>query len=89
MKRVVRSTPVLFAALACALPLSLFADEARTKIDVKKYTIDAAINPRTQSIEATAKIEFTPLENANQVTFELNNALNVSKAVDAKGVTIL
>ncbi len=87
MKRVVRITPLL-AALVCVLPFSLSADEARTKIDVKKYTIDASINPRTQSIEATAKIEFTPLENANQVTFELNNALTVSKAVDASGTVM-
>jgi hypothetical protein len=88
MKRVVRSTPYFLAALLCILPPSLFGDEARTKIDVKKYTINAAINPRTQSIEATAKIDFTPLENANQVTFELNNALNISKAVDATGVVM-
>ncbi len=58
------------------------------KIDVKKYTINAAINPRTQSIEATAKIDFTPLENANQITFELNNALTISKAVDATGAVM-
>ena len=87
MKRVVRSTHLL-AALVCVLPLTLFAEETRTRIDVQKYTIDASINPRTQSIEATAKIDFTPLENANQATFELNNALTVSKATDDKGATI-
>ena len=87
MKRVVRSTHLL-ATFACVLPFTLSADEARTKIDVQKYTIDAAINPRTQSIEATAKIDFTPLENANQVTFELNNALTVSKAIDETGATM-
>jgi aminopeptidase N len=89
MKRVVRSTSLLLA-LVCVLParLLLAADEGRTHIDVKKYTIDARINPRTQSIEATAKIDFTPLENANQATFELNNALTVSKATDATGATI-
>jgi hypothetical protein len=54
-------------------------------IQVQKYTIDADINPRTQSISATAKIEFTPLDNSNDVSFELNNALTVSKAVDAAG----
>jgi aminopeptidase N len=87
MKRAVPSLHLL-VALACLWPVSLSADESRTKIDVQKYTIDAAINPRTQSIEATAKIDFTPLENANQATFELNNALTVSKATDAKGATM-
>jgi aminopeptidase N len=87
MKRVVRSTPLL-VALACVFSAALLADEARTKIDVQKYIINAAINPRTQSIEATAKIDFTPLENANQATFELNNALTVSKTTDATGATM-
>jgi tetratricopeptide (TPR) repeat protein len=54
-------------------------------IQVQKYTIDADINPRTQSISATAKIDFTPLDNSNDVSFELNNALTVSKAVDSAG----
>ncbi len=54
-------------------------------IQVQKYTIDADINPRTQSITATAKIDFTPLDNSNDVSFELNNALTVSKAVDSTG----
>jgi aminopeptidase N len=55
------------------------------RIDVKKYVIDANINPRTQSITATAKIDFTPLDDTNTATFELNNALTVSKATDAAG----
>ena len=54
-------------------------------IQVQKYTIDADINPRTQSLSATARIEFTPLDNAKDVSFELNNALTVSKAVDSAG----
>jgi tetratricopeptide (TPR) repeat protein len=88
MTRVVRSIHLVLFALVCVLPFSLFADDVRTKINVQKYIIDAAINPRTQSIEATAKIDFTPLENANQVTFELNNALTVSKAVDSTGANM-
>jgi len=74
---------VLFLLAAAA-----WGQDRRSRIDVQRYTIDAQINPRTQSLTATAKIEFTPLETANDVTFELNNALNVSKAVDDKGETI-
>jgi tetratricopeptide (TPR) repeat protein len=73
------------------LPAGLFwAQEGRTppRIDVQKYTIDATINPRTQSIEATAKIDFTSLENGNEATFELNNALAISKAVDGHGTSV-
>ncbi|HEY3457645.1 MAG TPA: M1 family aminopeptidase [Bryobacteraceae bacterium] len=64
------------------------AGRAAPKIDIQKYTIEANINPRTQSVEATAKIDFTPLENSADATFELNNALTISKAVDVQGAAV-
>ncbi len=77
-----------WTVLLLALAASLSAQEKRSHIQVQNYTIDADINPRTQSITATAKINFTPLEAANDATFELNNALTVSKAVDEQGHTL-
>lgn len=71
---------VLPLVAACA-----FAQTKHTRIEVQKYTIDAEINPRTQAITATAKIEFTPAEAGTDVAFELNNALTVSKAADNAG----
>src|SRR5882757_8319141 len=64
------------------------AGRTAPRIEVQKYTIDANINPRTQSIEATAKIDFTALENSSEATFELNNALTISKAVDGHGAAV-
>jgi aminopeptidase N len=88
MMRALRPT-YLLVTLGWAFSTLLFgADDGRAHIQVQKYFIDAAINPRTQSIEATAKIDFTPLDEANQATFELNNALTVSKAVDSKGASV-
>src|SRR5205085_4815329 len=60
-------------------------DKQRPRIEVQHYTIDADINPRTQSIVATAKVNFTALDDASDAVFELNNALTVSKAVDGSG----
>ncbi len=75
--------------LLLALTASVWAqDKHPHNIQVQKYTIDAEINPRTQSITATAKIDFTSLENVSEASFELNNALAVSKAVDAQGHTL-
>ncbi|HEX3682811.1 MAG TPA: M1 family aminopeptidase [Bryobacteraceae bacterium] len=71
--------------LVIALAVCAWAQEKRPRIDVQKYTIEADINPRTQSISATAKIDFTALESTPDAVFELNNALTVSKAVDAQG----
>ena len=65
-----------WAVLIFALASSIQAQPAKQqRIEVQKYTIDAQINPRTQSITATAKIDFTPLDDTNQAAFELNNAL--------------
>ncbi len=80
MMRSLRPVSVLLVFAAIAWP-----QEKRGTIQVQKYTIDAEINPRTQSLTATAKIEFTPLDNITDAAFELNNALTVSKAVDAGG----
>jgi tetratricopeptide (TPR) repeat protein len=57
-----------------------------THIDVDGYTIDAQINPSTQTINAHVVVRFASLDDrANSATFELNNALNISQITDAKG----
>jgi aminopeptidase N len=83
MMRVLRWTTFLLVSV-----VSLSAQQKASHIQVTKYAIDADINPRTQAIAATVKIDFTPLEAANEATFELNNGLTVSKAVDAQGQTL-
>ena len=61
-------------------------DDRRARIDVDSYTIDAQINPETQTLTARAAVRFVPLDDqTNSVTFELNNALNISRIVDDKG----
>jgi aminopeptidase N len=76
-----------FRRLGLVLLISVcaWAQEKHPRIEVQKYTIDADINPRTQSVMATAKVNFTLLEDADEAVFELNNALTVSKAVDGSG----
>jgi len=89
MMRALRSTYLLVTLGGVfSAGLLMAADDGKARIQVQKYSIDAAINPRTQSIEATAKIDFTPLDDTNQATFELNNALSVSKASDNKGTAV-
>jgi aminopeptidase N len=74
--------PLLIGLLTTA---ALAQEKRPGGLGVQKYTIDAQINPRTQSIEATAKIDFTPLDNVTEASFELNNAFTVSKALDCGG----
>jgi aminopeptidase N len=75
-----------WVVLSLLLAVCAWAQEPqRPRIEVQNYMIEADINPRTQSIAATAKVNFTPLDDANEAVFELNNALTVSKAVDGSG----
>ena len=61
-------------------------DNRRPRIDVEHYQIEAEINPRSQSLAAKAVIRLTAIDdNISYAVFELNNALQVTKAVDGAG----
>ncbi|MCU1335004.1 MAG: peptidase rane alanine aminopeptidase [Bryobacterales bacterium] len=57
----------------------------RPRMDVDNYTIDAQVDPSAQTIRATAKVRFTPLDDATSLSFELNNALNLDSVTDEAG----
>jgi len=61
------------------------AQQARARIDVQMVALDAQIDPAAQTLSATAKVTFIPLDNTSSVTFELNNALNLTRVTDVEG----
>jgi tetratricopeptide (TPR) repeat protein len=75
--------------LSCLIVTELLSAQDRSarqqKIDVQSYLIDAQVDPRAQTLNATVLVRFIPLEDTSSVTFELNNALNISKVVDEDG----
>lgn len=77
------------APLAAALILTSIAGFAqsqnRNRIDVQDYAIDAQIDPSAQTISAVALVRFIPVDDANGVTFELNNALDLKQVTDDQG----
>ncbi len=82
------AAPLAAGLILLAAGISALAQERRpaSRIDVDQYTIDAEISPLTQSIDAKAAVRFTPLDDGvSSAVFELNNALNVSKVLDASG----
>lgn len=86
-KKRMRAHRLIAAASLCALSVmaqSASADR-RARIDVLQMNVEATVNPNTQSLQARAVIQFTPIDNNVQmVTFELNDALKVSQATDDK-----
>jgi aminopeptidase N len=81
---------ILLAALALA-PLLVAQDRGGKtgRIDVDNYAIDAEVNPRTQTLSANVKVRFTCVDSdVSTASFELNNALNVTRVVDDSGKQI-
>jgi len=78
---------LLLLAVCAGNVVTLSAQDRRQgRVRVDHYVIDAEINPRTQSIAANVQATVIPLEdNQSAAVFELNNALNVSRVVDAEG----
>src|SRR5690348_14276257 len=73
---------VALVAAAATAP----AQERRSRINVEHYVINAEINEDTQTLAAKVAARFVPLDdNVTSATFELNNALNVSRVVDSGG----
>ncbi|MBV8907086.1 MAG: peptidase M1 [Acidobacteriia bacterium] len=65
----------------------MFAQDRRgPRLDVDAYAVDVDVSPNTQTLNAKVTMRFVPLDdNFTSATFELNNALNVSRVVDDKG----
>ena len=59
-----------WTVLTLLLVVCTWGQDNHPRIEVQHYTIDADINPRTQSIVATAKLNFTPLDDANEAVFD-------------------
>ncbi len=83
MGRFVKPFVVVATFVASLSPAQ--AQQGRARIDVQHYLIDAEINPDAQSLAATVQVSFIPQDVTSSVSFELNNALNVSRIVDGGG----
>lgn len=69
-----------------ALPLAAqTSGNEKARLQVDDYQIDATLIPHSHRISATAKVKFTALENLDYVSFELHNALRVTKVTDESG----
>src|SRR5258708_31921214 len=86
MQRFMRGSSMWLAAALAAS--SVFAQErqnARPRIDVQSYIINAQIDPQAQTLSATAQVTFIPADNTLPVSFELNNSLNLTRVTDTEG----
>ena len=64
------------------------AQRNRPQINITGYVIHAELDPAFNKLTATADVTFTALDDLPAATFELNNGLNITKLVDAKGAAL-
>ena len=92
MKRILAVGQLLALAASLVFAQQALAqqrDAQPSHIDVDGYTIDAQINPSTQTLNAHVVVRFVSLDDqANSATFELNNNLSISQITDAKGTVL-
>ncbi len=79
---------LFLTAVAAAVASAQERQVPRTRLDVQDYKIEVTIDPRAQTMTATAQVTFIPAENTSNVTFELNNALNLNRVTDGDGVQL-
>ena len=72
------------ACLALIAPVGLQA-QARARLHVSDYVIDAEIFPATHKLVAHAKLTVTALDDVSIAIFELHNDLRPTKVTDAAG----
>lgn len=76
-------------ALAALAAVSAFAQTRRAtgdaRIDVEKYTIDAQIDPSLQLLTAKVKMQFTPQDDASELTLGLHQAMELHTVTDDAG----
>jgi hypothetical protein len=80
------ATPLLLAVLAGSALSPSSAQDRRAGVDVVGYKINLKPAMASQSIAAVAEVTFVPLaDRTMSATFELHNALNITRVVDAEG----
>src|SRR5262249_28498105 len=77
----------LLLPLVLSLLLPAVAAE-RSRVQVKDYVIDADIVPKTHRLTAKVKVTFLATDDANFASFELHNALHITKVLDANGKSL-
>jgi aminopeptidase N len=79
-RRALGLTFIFFLCLA-ANRSALAAEKTRLRVD--DYQIDVELLPQTHKLSARAAVKVTALEDLNVATFQLNNALRITKLTDA------
>jgi tetratricopeptide (TPR) repeat protein len=84
-RRSLALTVVFFVGSVMSQP-AMAAEKTRLRVD--DYQIDVELLPQTHKLTARAAVKVTALDDLSVVTFQLNNALRITKLADAGGKSL-
>ena len=83
MKGSLRIHWALIALILIAAFPALAAEKQRLRVE--DYSIEATVSPAAHKLSARARVKFTALDDIATATFELHNALRLTRVTDADG----
>lgn len=78
----------LFTVLLASLAVLPAAAAEKPRLRVDDYVIDATLVPSAHKLMARARVKFTALDELATATFQLHNALRLTKVTDESGATL-
>ncbi len=75
----------IIAALAATLVSAQGRRATEARIDVEKYTIEASVDPGKQLLAAKVKMDFTPQDDATEITLGLHQGLDLRTVTTGAG----
>jgi hypothetical protein len=84
VRRAAQAILLLLTALGVLCPAALSAAE-RPRIQAEDYNIEATVSPQTHKLTARAVVKFVALDDISIASFELHNALRVTRVTDSQG----
>ncbi len=79
---------VILVILSAILVPAAWAADARPRLQVDDYVIQAVVTPSTHQLKAVARVKFTALEDITIATFTLHNGLKPTLVLDATGQSL-
>jgi hypothetical protein len=87
-RTITRIVLITFTALAGLISVATLCAAEKPRIRAEDYAIEARVSPQSHKLTARAVVKFVALDDISIATFELHNALRVTRVIDEHGIAL-
>ena len=87
-RTITRIVLITFTVLAGLVPMPTLGAAEKPRIRAEDYAIEARVSPQSHKLTARAVVKFVALDDISIATFELHNALRVTRVTDEHGTAL-